>query len=208
MEAPDPTVTVEDPETAAVTSLTEPVTATEPVATEEPGAEPKRLHDINRTYYPKLVDTKKLDKDWYIINAEGQTLGRLATLVAMRIRGKDRPSFYPSMDMGSYVIVVNAEKVEVSGRKFTDKKYFRHTTGRPGKWRFERFKELQGRIPERIIEKAVKGMLPKGRLGRRIFHHLKVYKGPNHPHEAQKPVDITHQISAKPSAFALMSQNE
>lgn len=107
--------------------------------------------------------------------------------------------YTPSMDMGSFVIIINAEKVAVSGKKETDKTYFRHTIGRPGGWRLETLRDLRARIPERIIEKAVRGMLPKGRLGNRLFTHLKVYKGTSHPHEAQRPQDITSQISIKAS---------
>lgn len=106
------------------------------------------------------------------------------------------------MDMGAFVIVVNAAKVTVSGKKYTDKVYFKHTQGRPGKYRRESFKTLQNRIPERIIEKAVKGMLPKGRLGRNLNTHLKIYANEEHPHEAQKPIDITSLIDAKPKEYA------
>lgn len=158
----------------------------------------------NKTYYPKSSDTLNLYKPWYIIDAEGQTLGRLATLAANVIRGKHLPTYHPAMDMGCTVVVINADKVQVTGNKFTDKTYFRHTqnkrsgAGRPGGWKLESFKDLQARIPERIVEKAVHGMLPKGRLGRHIrVQHLKVYRGTAHPHEAQQPVDITHLINAR-----------
>jgi len=136
-------------------------------------------------------------KQWYIIDAEGQTLGRLASLAATYIRGKNSATYTPSQDMGNYVIVINAEKVTVTGKKANQKTYFRHTTGRPGSSKFETFNQLQDRLPERIIEKAVWGMLPKGRLGRSIFTHLKVFKGGEHPHEAQQPIDITEKINAK-----------
>lgn len=152
---------------------------------------------FNRTYYPKAADHKNECKPWYIVDAEGQTLGRMAVLIATVLRGKNLPSYTPSADMGSYVVVINAEKVEVSGKKETQKLYRRHTTGRPGSMKVETFQQLQKRIPERIVEKAVKGMLPKGPLGRELFRHLKVYDGPNHPHEAQQPKDITDQINAK-----------
>lgn len=153
---------------------------------------------LNKSFYPTRGDAANLKKNWYIIDAEGKTLGRLATLAATYIRGKHEPTYSPSMDMGAYVVVINAEKVTVTGRKFTDKTYFRHTTGRPGSWKIETFEQLQRRLPERIIEKAVKGMLPKGRLGRDIRLHLKVYKGSEHPHVAQQPQDITSHISQKP----------
>jgi ribosomal protein L13 len=110
----------------------------------------------------------------YIIDAEGQTLGRLASLVARYIRGKNLPTYSPSMDMGSMVIIINAGKVKVGGRKTDDKLYKRHVNGLPGSMKVETFRQLQARVPERIIEKAVWGMLPKGRLGRRIKLNLKV----------------------------------
>lgn len=154
----------------------------------------------NNTYYPTGPDAANVFKPWYIIDAEGQTLGRLATLAAMHIRGKHLPTYTPSVDMGGYVVVINADKVTVTGRKFDDKLYRRVNVGRPGSMKVETFKELQARIPERIIEKAVYGMLPKGRLGKDIRLHLKVFKGAAHPHEAQQPVDITHKINQKPKA--------
>lgn len=153
----------------------------------------------NDSYYPTGEDAKAVGKPWYIIDAQGQTLGRLAALAAHHIRGKHMPTFTPSMDMGGYVVVINAEQVLVTGNKFNQKLYRRHTTGRPGSMKIETFKDLQARIPERIIEKAVKGMLTRGRLGNALFRHLKVYKGASHPHEAQQCVDITDKISKKPS---------
>lgn len=153
----------------------------------------------NSTYYPTGQDAANLYKPWFIIDAEGQTLGRLATLAATHIRGKTSPAYTPSMDMGAYVIIINAEKVTVTGRKYDDKLYRRVNVGRPGSMKVETFKDLQARIPERIIEKAVKGMLPKGRIGSTLFNHLKVFKGATHPHEAQTPINITHKISKKPS---------
>lgn len=153
----------------------------------------------NDTYYPSGADAAAVHKRWYIIDAEGQTLGRLAALAANVIRGKNNVGYTPSMDMGSFVIIINADKVAVTGRKETDKTYFRHTNGRPGGWRLETLRDLRARIPERIVEKAVRGMLPKGRLGNSLFTHLKVYKGASHPHQAQRPADITAQISIKPS---------
>lgn len=153
---------------------------------------------LNKSYYPTSADTANVNKRWYVIDAEGQTLGRLASLAATYIRGKHLPTYTPSMDMGAYVVVINADKVVVSGKKAGVKTYFRHVTGRPGSWTIETFNELQKRLPERIIERAVKGMLPKGRLGRDIRLHLKVYKGAKHDHEAQQPQDITKEISIKP----------
>ncbi|KAF8071127.1 RPL13 [Scenedesmus sp. PABB004] len=171
-----------------------------PVCQAAAAAAPAPAGDLlNKSYYPTRADAANSAKRWYIIDAEGQTLGRLATLAATYVRGKHQPTYSPSMDMGAYVVVINADKVVVTGNKAADKTYFRHVNGRPGSWRIESFNELQKRIPERIIERAVKGMLPKGRLGRDIRLHLKVFKGTAHPHAAQQPVDITKQISTRPS---------
>eukprot|EP00898_Chlorokybus_atmophyticus_P000513 jgi/Chlat1/1462/Chrsp12S02011 len=144
----------------------------------------------NKTYYPKGADHENLKKEWLEFDAEGQVLGRLATRIAMALRGKDSPAYTPSIDMGCYVVVTNAEKVMVTGSKPMQKLYHRHS-GRPGGMKVENFLQLQARIPERIIEKAVKGMLPKGALGRDLFRHLKVYKGSEHPHAAQQPKKVT-----------------
>ncbi|ERN18093.1 hypothetical protein AMTRI_Chr13g89700 [Amborella trichopoda] len=143
----------------------------------------------NRTWYPKAADHENSKKTWYIVDATDKILGRLASTIAIYIRGKNLPTYTPSVDMGAYVIVVNAEKVAVSGKKRMQKLYRRHS-GRPGGMKVETFDQLQNRIPERIIEHAVRGMLPKGRLGRALFTHLKVYEGPDHPHEAQQPIDL------------------
>lgn len=156
----------------------------------------------NDTYYPTGSDVANVHKSWYIIDAEGQTLGRLAALAANYIRGKNSVGYTPSMQMGAYVIVINADKVAVTGNKELGKLYHRHTVGRPGGWKVETLRELRARIPERVVEKAVKGMLPKGRIGSALFAQLKVYKGAAHPHTAQRPVDITAQISKKPSELA------
>lgn len=153
---------------------------------------------LNKTYYPTSADSANVSKRWFIIDAEGKTLGRLACLAANYIRGKNQPTYTPSMDMGAYVVVINAEKVVVTGKKYNNKTYFRHVNGRPGSYKLETFKNLQQRLPERIIEHAVQGMLPKGRLGRDIRLHLKVFKGAKHDHQAQQPVDITKEIDIKP----------
>lgn len=153
----------------------------------------------NTTYYPTGSDAAAVNKPWFVIDAEGQTLGRLANLAAFYIRGKNSVLYTPSMDMGAFIVVINADKVAVTGSKETDKLYHRHVVGRPGSWRTEALRDLRKRIPERIVEKAVKGMLPKGRIGSHLFTHLKVYKGPSHPHSAQQPVDITARIDKKPS---------
>ena len=142
---------------------------------------------MNKTPLP-TQDT--LDQKWYVVDAEGQRLGRLATEIAMILRGKNKPSFTPNMDTGDFVIVVNAEKVIVTGRKNEQKLYRRHS-GRPGGMKTETFDQLQQRIPERIVEQAVKGMLPKNAIGRKLFTKLKVYTGADHPHAAQIPETLT-----------------
>jgi large subunit ribosomal protein L13 len=138
---------------------------------------------MNKTYLPPQ-DT--LERNWYVVDAAEQRLGRLASEVAMILRGKNKPTYTPHMDAGDFVIIVNAEKVRVTGKKRFQKVYRRHS-GRPGGMKTETFAQLQNRLPERIIEQAVKGMLPKNALGRQLFTKLKVYVGPDHPHEAQKP---------------------
>ncbi|KAJ0475557.1 putative ribosomal protein L13 [Helianthus annuus] len=143
----------------------------------------------NKTWYPKAEDHVNTEKTWYVVDATDKILGRLASTIAIHIRGKNLATYTPSVDMGAFVIVVNADKVAVSGKKRTQKLYRRHS-GRPGGMKVETFDQLQQRIPERIIEHAVRGMLPKGRLGRDLFTHLKVYTGPDHPHQAQKPIDL------------------
>ena len=136
-----------------------------------------------KTYIPSQAS---IDRQWYVVDAEGQRLGRLAAEIASILRGKNKPTFTPNMDTGDFVIVVNADKVVVTGRKSTTKLYRRHS-GRPGGMKTETFDTLQARIPSRIIEQAVKGMLPKTTLGRQQFTKLKVYAGPEHPHQAQSP---------------------
>jgi len=139
---------------------------------------------MNKTTTPSLTTLKR---NWFLVDAEGKTLGRLASEVANVLRGKNKPSFTPHLDTGDFVIVVNAEKIEVSGKKASQKLYRRHS-GRPGGMKIEKFETLKERIPERIIEQAVKGMLPHNSLGRQQFKKLKVYKGSDHPHDAQNPV--------------------
>ena len=139
---------------------------------------------MNKTSTPSLTTIKR---NWFLVDAEGQTLGRLASEIANVLRGKNKPSFTPHLDTGDFVIVVNAEKIEVSGKKASQKLYRRHS-GRPGGMKIEKFETLRDRIPERIIEQAVKGMLPHNSLGRKQFKKLKVYKGSQHPHDAQNPV--------------------
>jgi len=144
---------------------------------------------MTKTYLPTQ---ETADRKWYVVDAEGQRLGRLASEVASILRGKNKPVFTPHLDTGDFVIVINAEKVEVTGRKRSQKLYRRHS-GRPGGMKVETFEKLQARLPERIIETAVKGMLPKNSLGRQQFTKLKVYAGSDHPHQAQQPEVLTIQ---------------
>lgn len=123
---------------------------------------------------------------WYIIDAKNQTLGRISTHISNILRGKNKPSYTPYLDTGDYVIVINSAHVHVTGNKRNQKLYRRHS-GQPGGLKVETFHQLQTRLPNKIIEKSVKGMLPKGSLGRKLFTKLKVYSGPLHPHIAQKP---------------------
>lgn len=138
---------------------------------------------MEKTYLPSASAN---DQKWYVVDAADQRLGRLATQIAMVLRGKNKPHYTPFMDTGDFVIVINADKVDVTGKKPQQKVYRRHS-GRPGGMKEETFADLQKRLPARIIEKAVKGMLPKNTLGRQLFTKLKVYAGPDHPHQSQKP---------------------
>lgn len=128
-------------------------------------------------------------RDWYVIDAADQTLGRLATEVARRLRGKHKPEYTPHVDTGDYIVVINADKVRVTGNKGTDKMYYRHT-GFPGGLKSASFNQLQDAAPERVIELAVKGMLPRNPLGRAMRKKLKVYAGSEHPHTAQQPIAL------------------
>ena len=130
--------------------------------------------------------TEAVKRDWYVVDADGKTLGRMASEIASRLRGKHKAEYTPHVDTGDYIIVVNAEKVKVTGKKTTDKIYYRHT-GYPGGIREINFEKLQAINPERVIEKAVKGMLPRNPLGRAMFRKLKVYAGNEHNHDAQQP---------------------
>lgn len=136
-----------------------------------------------KTTVPKVED---IQRDWYIVDAEGQTLGRLAVRIANVLRGKHKPIFTPHMDCGDFVIVVNAEKIHLSGNK-EEQKLYRHHSGYPGGFKIETAKHLRGRRPDQLVERAVKGMLPHTRLGDRQFTKLKVYVGGVHPHIAQNP---------------------
>jgi large subunit ribosomal protein L13 len=132
---------------------------------------------------------ESVKRDWYIVDATGLTLGRLATEVATRLRGKHKPEYTPHVDTGDYIVIVNAEKVHVTGNKAQDKIYYSHS-GFPGGIKSINFEKLVIRAPERIIESAVKGMLPKNPLGRAMYRKMKVYKGAVHPHAAQQPQEL------------------
>ena len=136
-----------------------------------------------KTFSAKPAEVKR---DWYIVDADGKTLGRLAAEIARRLRGKHKAEFTPHVDTGDYIVVVNAEKVRVTGRKATDKVYYHHT-GYIGNLKSITFDKLIAKAPERVLETAVKGMLPKNSLGRTMFKKLKVYAGTEHKHSAQQP---------------------
>ena len=142
---------------------------------------------VNTLSYKTIsANDKTVQKEWLLVDAEGQTLGRLASKVAKLIRGKHKPYFTPHVDGGDYVIVINADKIKLTGNKWADKVYVRHT-GYPGGRREITAEEMLAKHPERLIEKAVKGMLPKNKLGRKMYNNLYVYAGAEHKHEAQKP---------------------
>jgi len=152
-----------------------------------------------RTFSPKAGD---IQRQWHVIDASDVILGRLASQVAILLRGKHKPVFAPHVDTGDFVVVVNAEKVALSGNKLQDKRAYRHS-GYPGGIHSVNYGELLAKHPERVIEKAVKGMLPKNSLGRNMLRKLKVYAGPDHPHQAQQPTPFTiNQVAqhAGPSA--------
>ncbi len=141
---------------------------------------------LMKTYSAK---PESVVRDWYVVDAEGKTLGRLATEIARRLRGKHKPEYTPHVDTGDYIVVVNAEKVHVTGKKSTDKMYHRHT-GYPGGLKSVSFDKMIARAPERVIEAAVKGMLPRNPLGRAMYRKLKVYAGTEHPHVSQQPAQL------------------
>lgn len=136
-----------------------------------------------RTFIPKKED---IEQNWWVVDADGKILGRLATEVADLLRGKKKPLFTPHLDTGDFVVVVNAEKIRVSGDKLEKKTYYSHSQY-PGGLKEEKLKDLLAKKPEEVIRKAVWGMIPKNKLGRRVYGKLKVYKGPDHPHQAQNP---------------------
>jgi large subunit ribosomal protein L13 len=138
---------------------------------------------MKTTYVTKAAD---VERRWYVVDAEGQTLGRLASQIAALLRGKHKPIYSPAVDCGDYVIVINAEKIHVSGRRMDQKIYYRHS-GYPGGLKQISLRDQLAKRPERVIESAVRGMLPKNALGRQMFKKLKIYTGPEHPHQAQMP---------------------
>ena len=138
------------------------------------------------SYKTKSANKATVNKEWILIDANEAILGRLASKVAFILRGKHRPDFTPHVDCGDYVIIINAEKVKLTGKKMTDKQYFSHS-GYPGGQKITSPEELLKKNPISVVEKAIKGMLPKSRLGREMFRNLYVYEGPDHQHEAQKP---------------------
>ena len=136
---------------------------------------------------------ENVDRQWFVIDASDKILGRVATRIADRIRGKDKPTFTPHTDGGDYVVVINAEKIKVTGEKFNDKKYYTHSLY-PGGLKTKTFREMNEKHPERIIEEAVKGMLPKNKLGKSMIKKLKVFSGPDHDHESQQPIEWNPKI--------------
>ena len=140
-----------------------------------------------------MANAANIERKWYVVDAAGQTVGRLAAEVAKVLRGKNKPTFTPHVDTGDFVIVINAEKAVFTGKKLTDKMYFRHS-GYPGGTTFTAAGKLMEKAPEKVIEKAVRGMLPKNRLGAQMYRKLNVYAGSEHPHAAQKPEELAFNI--------------
>jgi large subunit ribosomal protein L13 len=155
-----------------------------------PGAPEEKHTDVNTLSYKTVSANKEtVEKEWILVDAKDQALGRLSSRVAMILRGKHKPDFTPHVDGGDYVIIINAEKVKMTGNKLSQKEYVRHT-GYPGGQRTEKAERLLHRKPTAILENAIKGMLPKNRLGSELFRNLFVYAGEKHPHEAQQPKTI------------------
>ncbi len=138
----------------------------------------------------RFIKTEDADRKWYVVDAKDQVLGRLAARIARVIRGKEKPIFTPNMDTGDFVVVINADKVKMTGKRELQKTYFSHS-GYPGGSRVRTYAEVFAKHPERVVQSAVKGMLPKNRLGRQLIKKLKVYTGENHPHAAQKPEQLS-----------------
>lgn len=140
-----------------------------------------------------MANAANIERKWYVVDAAGQTVGRLAAEVAKILRGKNKPTFTPHVDTGDFVIVINADKAVFTGKKLTDKMYFRHS-GYPGGTTFTAAGKLMEKAPEKVIEKAVRGMLPKNRLGAQMYRKLNVYAGSEHPHAAQQPETLSFDI--------------
>jgi len=147
---------------------------------------------VEKTYIQKSQDVQR---DWYVVDAAGQTLGRLATQIAVMLRGKHKPTYSPGVDSGDFVVVVNAERVHTTGRKLDQKMYHRFS-GYPGGLRSTSLRGMLSKHPERVVEHAVRGMLPKNRMGRRMLTRLKAYTGPSHPHQAQQPRPLPRMSSS------------
>lgn len=145
---------------------------------------------MNQEKMTRFVRTEDVNKNWYVIDAKDQVLGRIAGKIAHILRGKHKPTFTPNADTGDFVIVINADKIKLTGKRESQKTYFTHT-GYPGGVKVKTFAELRETKPEFIIQQAVKGMLPKNKLGRRLNRKLKVYAGENHPHQAQQPETLS-----------------
>jgi len=141
---------------------------------------------VQKSYYPKLGE---VSQEWYLVDAQGQTLGRLATRIARALIGKNKPQFTPGVDIGDFVVVVNAEKITVSGKRLDQKVYY-HNSGYPGGMKAVTLRDQLVRRPERVIRSAVWGMLPHNRYGRRLLRKLRVFAGPDHEHQAQKPTPL------------------
>jgi large subunit ribosomal protein L13 len=148
-----------------------------------------------RTYIPKQGD---IERAWYVVDATGQNIGRLASDIARVLHGKHKPTFTPNADVGDHVVVVNAAKVTFTGTKASNKKYYRHS-GYPGGLRELSLEKMLQQHPERVLEKAIRGMLPRNRLGQDMYRKLKVYPGPSHPHEAQQPRDLGELFRGQPT---------
>jgi large subunit ribosomal protein L13 len=144
------------------------------------------LSEVQKSYYPKLGE---VSQEWYLVDAQGQTLGRLATRIARALIGKNKPQFTPGVDIGDFVVVVNAEKITVSGKRLDQKVYY-HNSGYPGGMKAVTLRDQLVRRPERVIRSAVWGMLPHNRYGRRLLRKLRVFAGPDHEHQAQKPIPL------------------
>jgi large subunit ribosomal protein L13 len=146
-----------------------------------------RRNIVQKTYYPKLDE---LSREWVLVDADGQNLGRLASGIARMLLGKHKPQYTPGVDVGDFVIVVNAEKIAVTGNRLDQKMYYRHS-GYPGGLKQIKLRDQLAKFPDRVIKSAVWGMVPHNRYGRKLMRKLRIYKGPNHPHAAQEPTTIT-----------------